>query len=195
QSTFMMEMSETASILHQATGRSLVLLDEIGRGTSTYDGLSIAWAVAEDLADRVRCRALFATHYHELCELADARPAVVNQSIAVSEWGERIVFLRRLKEGGSSRSYGIQCARLAGLPEHVVERARGLLTRFEKHAPRDERNQLSLFATTGRPAEPEPPEPPDALREALAEVDPDALSPREAQATLYQLRELLDRER
>ncbi|MBW1880127.1 MAG: DNA mismatch repair protein MutS, partial [Deltaproteobacteria bacterium] len=132
QSTFMMEMSETASILHQATGRSLVLLDEIGRGTSTYDGLSIAWAVAEDLADRVRCRALFATHYHELCELADARPAVVNQSIAVSEWGERIVFLRRLKEGGSSRSYGIQCARLAGLPEHVVERARGLLTRFEK---------------------------------------------------------------
>ncbi|MBW2258615.1 MAG: DNA mismatch repair protein MutS, partial [Deltaproteobacteria bacterium] len=195
QSTFMMEMSETASILHQATGRSLVLLDEIGRGTSTYDGLSIAWAVAEDLADRVRCRALFATHYHELCELADTRPAVVNQSIAVSEWGERIVFLRRLKEGGSSRSYGIQCARLAGLPEHVVERARGLLTQFEKHAPRDERDQLSLFATTGRPAEPEPPEPPDALREALAEVDPDALSPREAQATLYQLRELLDRER
>jgi len=195
QSTFMMEMAETASILHQASRCSLVLLDEIGRGTSTYDGLSIAWAVAEDLADRIRCRTMFATHYHELCELAETRPNVVNQSIAVSEWGEQVVFLRRLKEGGSSRSYGIQCARLAGLPEHVVERARGLLTRFEKHAPRDQHNQLSLFATLGPPADPEPPEAPDALREALAEVDPDEMSPREAQAALYRLRELLDRER
>ena len=194
QSTFMVEMSETASILHQATGDSLVLLDEIGRGTSTYDGLAIAWAVAEDLADRIRCRAMFATHYHELCELAESRPGVVNQSIAVSEWGEDIVFLRRLKEGGASRSYGIQCARLAGLPVHVVKRARALLKGFEKHAPRNERDQLSLFAVAS-PADAEPePEPVDPLREALAALDPDSLSPREALDRLYALRALIAEE-
>src|SRR5690606_2173962 len=126
QSTFMVEMAETATILHHATARSLVVLDEIGRGTSTYDGLAIAWAVAEDLADRVGCRALFATHYHELCELADGRPHVVNQSVAVSEWKDGILFLRKLQDGGASRSYGIQCARLAGLPRPVIERAKQL---------------------------------------------------------------------
>ncbi|MEO0606137.1 MAG: DNA mismatch repair protein MutS, partial [Myxococcota bacterium] len=123
QSTFMVEMSETASILEHATARSLVVLDEIGRGTSTYDGLAIAWAVAEDLVDRVGCRALFATHYHELCELAEVRATVENQSVAVTESDGQILFLRRLKPGGASRSYGIQCARIAGLPNPVIHRA------------------------------------------------------------------------
>jgi DNA mismatch repair protein MutS len=197
QSTFMVEMAETSAILHHATARSLVVLDEIGRGTSTYDGLSIAWAVAEDLVDRIGCRAMFATHYHELCELADDRPGVVNQSVAVSEFRGEIVFLRKLKDGGASRSYGIQCARLAGLPGHVIERADRLLTRFEKHAPRNDRSQLSLFGAVGAPADDEP-EPADAvddsaLREALAELDPDEMSPRQAHDALYALRELLRR--
>jgi len=196
QSTFMVEMAETSAILHHATARSLVVLDEIGRGTSTYDGLSIAWAVAEDLVDRIGCRAMFATHYHELCELAEDRSGVVNQSVAVSEFRGEIVFLRKLKEGGASRSYGIQCARLAGLPRHVVERADRLLTRFEKHAPRNDRSQLSLFGTAGAPADDEPDPPPpadDALRDALVGLDPDDMSPRQAHDALYALRALLER--
>ena len=193
QSTFMVEMSETATILHHATARSLVILDEIGRGTSTYDGLAIAWAVAEDLAVRVGCRTMFATHYHELCELADEHHGVMNQSIAVLERGEDIVFLRQLREGGASRSYGIQCARLAGLPRPVVEQARGLLTRFEKHAPRGPREQLSLFGWLGGapPADDLEAEPkPDPLREALDAVDPDTLTPRQALDVLYRLKGL-----
>lgn len=194
QSTFMVEMAETATILHEATDRSLVLLDEIGRGTSTFDGLSIAWAVAEDLADRCRARTLFATHYHELCDLADTRENVINLSIAVSEQGDEVVFLRRLKSGGASRSYGIQCARIAGLPQPVVKRARSLLKRFEKHAPRNDREQLSLFGTWSGPREePEATEPtPDPVHEALAAIDPDALSPRDALKALYDLRAMLD---
>jgi len=196
QSTFMVEMSETAAILHHATARSLVVLDEIGRGTSTYDGLAIAWSVAEDLATRVRCRALFATHYHELCELADTHEGVINQSVAVSEWGDEIVFLRTLKDGGASRSYGIQCARLAGLPDPVVARARTLLTRFEKHAPRNAREQLSLFGAVGAPPE-SPPEPeprpsaPDPVHTRLGELDPDDMSPRQAHTALYELKAVL----
>ncbi len=192
QSTFMVEMAETSAILHHATHRSLVVLDEIGRGTSTYDGLSIAWAVAEDLVDRVGCRGMFATHYHELCELAETRPSVVNQCVAVSEHGERILFLRRLKEGGASRSYGIQCARLAGLPKPVVVRATQLLRHFEKHAPRNEREQLSLFGAAKAP-EPEVVEqaPADPLRELLAGLDPDAMAPRDALEALYRLRDLV----
>jgi DNA mismatch repair protein MutS len=191
RSTFMVEMSETAAILHAATRRSLVVLDEIGRGTSTYDGLSIAWAVAEDVAIRLECRALFATHYHELCELADRHENVANQSVAVSEYGGEIVFLRTLKEGGASRSYGIQCARLAGLPERVIERAKGLLDQFEKVAPRNHREQLSLFSV-GIDVDATPvPEPVDPLREQLADVDPDSLSPRQAHDLLYALKKLL----
>lgn len=199
QSTFMVEMSETAAILHHATADSLVVLDEIGRGTSTYDGLAIAWAVAEELATRVGCRALFATHYHELCELAEVHDGVINQSVAVSEWGEEIVFLRTLKEGGASRSYGIQCARLAGMPEPVVARARTLLTRFEKHAPRDGRQQLSLFGAPGLPSVPERDEAPEpvaaqdsAAEEMLRSLDPDEMSPRQAHDALYRLRALLE---
>ncbi len=190
QSTFMVEMSETASILGQATSRSLVVLDEIGRGTSTWDGLSIAWAVAEDLANRVRCRALFATHYHELSALADQIPGVVNAHVSVTESAGEIVFTHRLRPGGASRSYGIQCARLAGLPGPVVARASALLARFERTAPRDERNQLSLFGVVpDLSPEPEPP-PLHAALLALQGLDPDSLTPREALAALYRLRSL-----
>ena len=192
QSTFMVEMSETSAILHHATERSLVVLDEIGRGTSTYDGLSIAWAVAEDLVDRVGCRAMFATHYHELCELASDRPTVVNQSVAVSEFRGEIVFLRKLKEGGASRSYGIQCARLAGLPGPVIGRATSLLTRFEKHAPRNDRQQLSLFGVVPNEPVTEAPAEEHPVVDALRALDPDDLSPRAAHQALYELRKMLE---
>lgn len=193
RSTFMVEMSETALILNQATSRSLVLLDEIGRGTSTSDGLAIAWSVAETLHDRIRSRTLFATHYHELVSLADDRPRVANLHVAISEWADRIVFLRTLQEGGVSRSYGIQCARLAGMPDAVVGRARELLTELEsrpRQAPPD-RRQLHLFGG------PPPEEPRAATDPALAtlvtrlqETNPDDLTPRQAHQLLYALRDL-----
>jgi DNA mismatch repair protein MutS len=136
QSTFMVEMQETANILNNATGDSLVVLDEIGRGTSTYDGLSIAWAVAECLHDLkgTGVKTLFATHYHELTELAHTRARVKNYNIAVKEWNDEIIFLRRLVEGGTNRSYGIQVARLAGIPEGVVQRAKKILADIERDA-------------------------------------------------------------
>jgi DNA mismatch repair protein MutS len=134
QSTFMVEMQETAHILHTASSRSLVVLDEIGRGTSTFDGLSIAWAVAEHLASNpgARPKTLFATHYHELTDLADALPGVVNAHVAAREWQDGIVFLRKIVPGRSDRSYGIQVARLAGLPPAVVARARAILHGLER---------------------------------------------------------------
>lgn len=132
QSTFMVEMSETANILNNATSKSLVILDEIGRGTSTFDGLSIAWSVAEFLHDEVRARTLFATHYHELTDLAKTREGVVNLSVAVREWKERIIFLRKIVKGRADQSYGIQVARLAGLPSSVLLRAREILTNLER---------------------------------------------------------------
>src|SRR5690606_27516065 len=131
QSTFMVEMNETAAILHGATGRSLVLLDEIGRGTATYDGVSIAWAVTEYLHETTRAKTIFATHYHELTQLADLLPALVNYNVAVREAGDDIIFLRRLEPGGADRSYGIQVGRLAGLPETVIERAKEILRELE----------------------------------------------------------------
>ena len=131
QSTFMVEMTETAAIVHGATHRSLILLDEIGRGTATYDGVSIAWAVTEHLHEFVRAKTIFATHYHELTQLGDLLPAVKNLNVAVREVGEEILFLRRLEEGGADRSYGIQVARLAGLPEEVIARASELLAELE----------------------------------------------------------------
>src|SRR5690606_20296204 len=167
QSTFMVEMNETAAILHGATGRSLVLLDEIGRGTATYDGVSIAWAVTEYLHETTRAKTIFATHYHELTQLADLLPALVNYNVAVREAGDDIIFLRRLEPGGADRSYGIQVGRLAGLPETVIERAKEILRELEgthsaggdglgrRGARRPESapptDQLSLFS---------PPEPP-----------------------------------
>lgn len=134
QSTFMVEMAETANILHHATDRSLVLLDEIGRGTATFDGLSIAWAVAEHLADGLRARAVFATHYHELNELAELLPNVANFQVLVEETGEQLVFLHQVRPGGASRSYGIEAARLAGVPQQVVRRARQVLGRIEANS-------------------------------------------------------------
>ncbi|MET0404934.1 MAG: DNA mismatch repair protein MutS, partial [Cystobacter sp.] len=131
QSTFMVEMTETSHILHHATRRSLVVLDEIGRGTSTYDGLSIAWAVAEHLHDKCGARTLFATHYHELVDLAREKPRVRNLCIAVREQGGKVLFLRKLVAGGANRSYGIEVARLAGLPPEVVARARDILQNLE----------------------------------------------------------------
>ena len=131
QSTFMVEMTETAHILNNATAKSLIILDEIGRGTATYDGLSIAWAVAEHLHNVIGAKTLFATHYHELTELADDLAGAFNMSIAVKEWKDDIIFLRKLVDGPANRSYGIQVGRLAGLPERVVERAKGILVLLE----------------------------------------------------------------
>ena len=134
QSTFMVEMAETANILHHATDRSLVLLDEIGRGTATFDGLSIAWAVAEHLTAGLRARAVFATHYHELNELASLLPGVANYQVLVEETGDRLLFLHQVRPGGASRSYGIEAARLAGVPPEVVQRARQVLGRIEANS-------------------------------------------------------------
>lgn len=191
QSTFMVEMSETAAIVHGATDRSLVLLDEIGRGTSTYDGVSIAWAVTEHVHEHLGCKTVFATHYHELTQLGDLLPGVKNMNVAVREVGEDIVFLRRLLDGGADRSYGIQVARLAGLPPGVVARARELLAELEgthshggeglgrhgAHRPESEAppDQLSMFhvdhPVVGR----------------LRALDPDELTPREALDLIYSL--------
>ncbi|MBI4542366.1 MAG: DNA mismatch repair protein MutS [Gemmatimonadetes bacterium] len=180
QSTFMVEMSETAAILHNATRRSLVLLDEIGRGTSTYDGVAIAWAVAEFLHDEIGCKAVFATHYHELTQLADRFPRIVNYNVAVHESGGDVIFLHRLQPGGADRSYGIHVARLAGLPEAVVARARQVLGTLEAGhrvaGPATARDQLALFA----PLE-------DPIAAELKALDVDGLTPREALARLAEL--------
>jgi DNA mismatch repair protein MutS len=132
QSTFMVEMNETANIVNNATDRSLVILDEIGRGTSTFDGLSIAWSVAEFLHDKIKARTLFATHYHELTKLAEERSGVCNFNVAVREWNEQIIFLRKIVPGGADKSYGIQVARLAGLPKEILDRAKDILAHLEK---------------------------------------------------------------
>jgi len=138
QSTFMVEMSETALILNHASDRSLVILDEIGRGTATFDGLSIAWAVAEHIHDVIGCRTLFATHYHELTDLANTRAAVANYNVAVREWNDEIIFLHKILPGAADKSYGIQVARLAGLPKGVVERAKSILSHLELHSVKPE---------------------------------------------------------
>ncbi len=132
QSTFMIEMNETANIVNNATSRSLVILDEIGRGTSTFDGLSIAWSVAEFLHDKIKARTLFATHYHELTKLAEQRKGICNLNVAVREWNDQIIFLRKIVSGGADRSYGIQVARLAGLPKELLDRAREILAHLEQ---------------------------------------------------------------
>lgn len=181
QSTFMVEMSETAAILHNATRRSLVLLDEIGRGTSTYDGVAIAWSVAEFLHERIGCKTIFATHYHELTQLADRFARIVNANVAVHESGEEIVFLHRLKPGGADRSYGIHVARLAGLPDDVIARAREILATLEaghRVAPTPgPRDQLALFAGAAV----------DPLVEELKSLDLDGMTPRDALARLAAL--------
>ncbi len=184
QSTFMVEMTETSAILHTATARSLVLLDEIGRGTSTYDGVSIAWAVTEHLHDVLRCRTVFATHYHELTQLADELPGVRNFNVAVREVGDRVLFLHRVEPGGADRSYGIEVGRLAGMPEPVLTRARAVLRLFEaeqlaaalRSAGRPRRaahdtDQLALFALGTAP---------HPVIDRLKTIDPNALTPLDA---------------
>jgi DNA mismatch repair protein MutS len=190
QSTFMVEMNETANILNNASPRSLVILDEIGRGTSTYDGLSIAWAVAEYLT-AVGCKTLFATHYHHLNELAKRFPTVHNFRIAVKEQGDHIVWLRKLVPGGTDRSYGIQVARMAGVPTDVIERAREVLKSLEKSgagatkdlgvaaagtiATKKQKIQLTLFEAEKHP-----------VLEELEDLDVTALTPIEALMKLDQ---------
>jgi DNA mismatch repair protein MutS len=190
-STFMVEMTETANILNNATARSLVVLDEVGRGTSTYDGMSLAWAIAEDLHDRVRCRGLFATHYHQLMDLAGPGRGIVNCRVAVREWGDEIVFLHRIEQGGTDRSYGLHVAAIAGIPKPVLDRARTVLQELDDEgaAVRDKlvtardrvrpgMKQKELFAP-----------PPDPIVEELGKLDLDELSPRQALELLRQWQE------
>jgi DNA mismatch repair protein MutS len=201
QSTFMVEMNETANILRHATPKSLVILDEIGRGTSTYDGLSIAWAVAEALHDRNGrgVRTLFATHYHELTELVAARPRVKNFNIAVKEWNDQIIFLRKLVPGGTSRSYGIQVARIAGLPQQVIGRAKEILNNLERGegsevgtprmamdrsgGERKETTQLSLFGAQDQ-----------RLRKWIQDLDLSTMTPLEALIEINKMKEYLSRQ-
>jgi DNA mismatch repair protein MutS len=199
QSTFMVEMQETARILHSATSRSLVVLDEIGRGTATFDGLSIAWAVAEHLATshRARPKTLFATHYHELTDLADSVPGVFNAHVEVREWKDDIVFLRKVVPGRSDRSYGIQVARLAGLPLPVVARAREILTGLE----RDELSRGGRPSLSPTPGDPlvgqlglfEAATPPGQhLLRRLEAVDVNQLTPLAALTLLAELKREID---
>jgi DNA mismatch repair protein MutS len=190
RSTFMAEMVETAAILTQATPRSLVILDEIGRGTATYDGLAIAWACAEALHDVNRCRALFATHYHELARLEDRLAHVGNLSLRAKEWNGELVFLHEARPGPADRSYGVQVAKLAGVPPAVVARARQVLERLEDQGHSPARlDDLPLFAAVAEPATSAFHGPSEAER-ALASLDLDGMSPREAMDTLYRLKAL-----
>ncbi|MCJ2049317.1 DNA mismatch repair protein MutS [Methylobacterium sp. J-070] len=191
QSTFMVEMVETAAILNQATRRSLVILDEIGRGTATFDGLSIAWACLEHLHEVNACRALFATHFHELTALGDRLARLENATLKVAEHRDGVVFLHEVVPGVAERSYGLQVARLAGLPGGVVARAGAILKSLEKaergRPARARIDDLPLFAALAPPPPPEPP-PEDPLGALLDAIDPDALTPREALDALYRLK-------
>lgn len=198
RSTFMVEMVETAAILNQADDRALVILDEIGRGTATYDGLSIAWATLEHLHDVNRCRALFATHYHEMTALAGKLSGVENATVTVKEWEGDVIFLHEVRQGAADRSYGVQVARLAGLPAAVVERAKVVLEALEKgereggtrkHALIDD---LPLFsAMPAAPPAPRPAKGPSPLEEQLRGLHPDEMTPLQALAALYDLKRAL----
>ena len=185
RSTFMVEMTETATILNNATPQSLVLMDEIGRGTSTFDGLSLAWAAAHYMGEEARAFTLFATHYFELTALADELPACCNVHLDATEHDGRLVFLHAVKPGPANQSYGLQVAALAGVPRHVVHRARDYLRTLESQqagAAHGPQAQLPL----GPAQEPRV----DELRDALDELDPDAMSPREALEAIYKLKDL-----
>ncbi len=192
RSTFMVEMVETAAILNQADDRALVILDEIGRGTATYDGLSIAWATLEHLHASNRCRALFATHYHEMTALAETLPGLRNATVAVKEWEGEVVFLHEVRMAAADRSYGVQVARLAGLPDAVIERAKSVLETLETRArdggggPQSLVDDLPLFSVAPPPVAPKSA---SKAEELLAEIQPDELSPREALDLLYRLKD------
>ncbi len=195
RSTFMVEMVETAAILNQADDRAIVILDEIGRGTATYDGLSIAWATLEHLHEVNKCRALFATHYHEMAELADRLDGARNATVAVKEWDGEVIFLHEVRLGAADRSYGVQVARLAGLPESVVERARVVLEALEKGEREGATRQAALIddlplftaASVQRPQRQGSSE----IESKLEEIMPDEMTPREALNALYELKGLL----
>ncbi len=196
RSTFMVEMTETAAILHQAGPKSLVVVDEIGRGTSTLDGLAIAWAVLESLHTAIRCRTIFATHFHELAELADRLPRLKPHTMRVKEWKGSVVFLHEVAEGAAGRSWGVHVAELAGVPAPVVRRASSLMAAMEKQGgplgKPASLQALPLFAATAGPAEPEPEiNELQALREAVEAINPDTVSPRQALDVLYRLRTLV----
>jgi DNA mismatch repair protein MutS len=181
QSTFMVEMTETANIVNNATDRSLVILDEVGRGTSTYDGLSLAWAITEHIANKIKCRTLFATHYHELTELAELFENVKNCNVAVREWMDEVVFLHKILPGGTDKSYGIHVAKLAGLPKTILERSREILDELEstfqkeatgrrlsKHKTKKQDSEM-LFVTRHK-----------SILDKLSSTDIDNLTPIEA---------------
>ena len=198
RSTFMVEMVETAAILNQADRRALVILDEIGRGTATYDGLSIAWATLEHLHEINKCRTLFATHYHELTKLSERLERVANSTVAVREWQGEVIFLHEVREGTADRSYGIQVAKLAGIPFPVVSRAEEILERLEQGRDSDRNrteallDELPLFAEAAKaPAFMQNPKR-SSVEERLRQVMPDELSPREALDLIYALKELLE---
>ena len=193
RSTFMVEMVETAAILNQADDRALVILDEIGRGTATYDGLSIAWATLEHLHDVNRSRALFATHYHEMTALAGKLEGVDNATVAVKEWNGEVIFLHEVRKGAADRSYGVQVAQLAGLPDSVIARARVVLDALEKGEREGGATQktliddLPLFSAV--PVAPPAPPKPSAVEDELAQIIPDELTPKEALELIYKLKE------
>jgi DNA mismatch repair protein MutS len=199
RSTFMVEMVETAVILNQASERSLVILDEIGRGTATFDGLSIAWAAIEHLHEANRCRTLFATHYHELTALSAKLPRLFNATVRVKEWQGDVVFLHEVLPGSADRSYGIQVAKLAGLPPPVIARAKSVLAKLEAQdrgqTARALADDLPLFAVPSRAAaEPSPPSEAEQLVEAVKALHPDEMSPREALDALYALKAKLPKQ-
>ncbi|MBI5260491.1 MAG: DNA mismatch repair protein MutS [Bradyrhizobium sp.] len=199
RSTFMVEMVETAAILNQAGERSLVILDEIGRGTATFDGLSIAWAAIEHLHESNRCRALFATHYHELTALSARLPRMFNATVRVKEWQGEVVFLHEVLPGSADRSYGIQVAKLAGLPPAVIARAKSVLAKLEAqdrgHTARALADDLPLFAVPSRAAaEAAPPSEAEQLVQAVKELHPDEMTPREALEALYTLKAKLPKQ-
>jgi len=192
RSTFMVEMVETAAILNQADKHALVILDEIGRGTATYDGLSIAWATLEHLHAANQCRALFATHYHELTALAGKLEGVENATVAVKEWEGEVIFLHEVHKGAADRSYGVQVAQLAGLPASVVDRARIVLDQLEKTEREGGKQKaliddLPLFSAAAPPPPPTPKSSP--VTDMLDDILPDELSPREALDLIYKLKE------
>ena len=195
ESTFLVEMAETAHILRHATDKSLVILDEIGRGTSTFDGLSLAWAIAEHLHDTGARRVLFATHYHELTEMALVKADVVNRTMTAKEWNGEVVFLRKVSDGTADRSYGVQVARLAGIPEPVLARAREILGNLERHqldvggrpvlaehagAPPQKDTQLDLFRGQG-----------EIVLDAIGKADIDSMTPLSALQLLASLQHRL----
>jgi DNA mismatch repair protein MutS len=199
RSTFMVEMIETAAILNRADERSFVILDEIGRGTATFDGLSIAWAVVEYLHEVNKCRALFATHYHELAILAEKLSALTLHCMKIKEFNEQVIFMHEVIAGAADRSYGIHVAKLAGLPKSVIKRAEQVLQKLQKENQKsnaaDLRDELPLFAFM-QPAEEkaDAQKPKSALQEALCALDPDNMSAREALEKLYELKELAENE-